>query len=479
MKVLFVASEAVPFMKSGGLGDVAGALPLALRKKLVGVRVVMPLYQEIKQEWKDKMTFLQEIWVPLAWRSQYCGIYEAKVGGITYYLLDNKYYFGRKGIYGHFDDAERFAFFSKASLEILQYLDFEPDVIHCNDWQTALVPMYLNYFYRHAGGCYENLRVVLTIHNIQYQGIFPRDVTEYVLGISKEEFDNGYIEFDGCVNFLKTGILAADWITTVSPSYAQEIQYEFYGHGLHGILRDQQAKLSGIINGIDTNLYNPETDPALFQNYSADDRAGKAVNKANLQTLLNLPENPDVPVIAMVTRLVDHKGLDLLATVLPEILSEDIQLVILGTGDWKYEEMVRRAKQNYPSKVSANITFNSDLAQKIYGGADMFLMPSKSEPCGLSQMIAMRYGTIPIVRETGGLKDTVQPYISWEGSGCGFTFQNYNAWDMLYVIRQAIETYHQKDQWQRLTDNAMKGDFSWDVPAREYLSLYRKLANKR
>lgn len=479
MKVLYVASEAVPFAKSGGLGDVAGALPAALRKKLVGVRVVLPLYQEIRQDLKDQLHFVKEIWVPLSWRSQYCGIFEAKIGGVVYYLLDNQYYFGRRGFYGHYDDAERFAFFSKAVLELLQHIDYEPDVINCNDWQTGMLPFYLNKFYRNINDCYQHLQVVYTIHNIQYQGVFPSDIVENVLGLDWQDYAGGYIQFDNCVNYMKTGIMAATAVTTVSPTYAGEIQNAYYGHGLQGLLQKENAKLSGIINGIDYEVYDPETDPHLFKNYTVETMQEKAVNKTELQKLLNLPVNAEIPMIGMVTRLVDHKGMDLVARVLDEILADDVQLVVLGTGDWQYEEMLRRAAENYPRKVSANITFNSDLAQKIYAGADIFLMPSQSEPCGLAQMIAMRYGTIPVVRETGGLKDTVSPYISWEGRGTGFTFADYNAHDMLYVIRQAEETYRSPQQWKTLMTNAMTQDFSWSGPAKEYLALYRRITGKR
>ncbi len=479
MKVLYAASEAVPFIKSGGLGDVAGALPSALMKKGAEVRVVLPLYQEIPEELKKTMRRIEEIWVPLAWRNQYCGIYEAKVGDVVYYLLDNKYYFGRKGLYGHFDDAERFAFFSRAILHILRYIDFQPDVLNCNDWQTAMAPVYLNRFYRKTGGPYTNLKTVLTIHNIQYQGVFPGSVTEYVLGLPSEEFKNGYLEFDGCVNFLKAGILASDWVSTVSPTYAEELQYAFYGHGLQDILRAEKQKVSGILNGIDCDVYDPAKDPSIFKNYSIDTIEDKAANKTGLQELLGLPVNPAVPVIAMVTRLADHKGLDLVARVLYNILSENVQFVVLGTGDWMYEEQFKKARDSYPQKVSVNLTFNVDLAQKIYAGADLFLMPSKSEPCGLSQMIAMRYGTIPVVRETGGLKDTVKPYIAATGEGCGFTFHDYNAHDMLYVIRQALGLYEQKDAWKHLIENAMRMDYSWNNPAQEYLALYRKITGKQ
>ena len=476
MKVLFAASEAVPFIKTGGLGDVAGALPKALCEKGVDARVILPLYQDIPEKWKSQMNFLKVVWVPLAWRTQYCGVFSLEYEGVTYYFLDNKYYFGRRGLYGYFDDAERYAFFCKAVLEILQHLDFEPDVIHCNDWQTALIPVFLEEFYRKDVPCCQNLRVLFTIHNIQYQGIFPPDITEYVMGMSKENYDNGWLQFDGMVNLMKAAIVSSSWITTVSPTYAQEIQYEYYGHGMQWMLRNEREKLSGILNGIDYTVYDPKTDSHLFANYSARGPKKKEINKAKLQEMLSLPVRPEVPMIAMISRLVEHKGLDLVKYDLEQILEDDVQLVILGTGDYQYEEMFKEAQRKYPSKVSANITFNLDLAQKIYAGADIFLMPSQSEPCGLSQMIAMRYGTIPVVRETGGLKDTVQPY--WEGTGTGFTFTNYNADDMLYVLREAESLYQDKVSWKKLMKDAMNKDFSWNLPAKEYIALYEKISGK-
>ena len=471
MKVLYVTSEAAPFIKTGGLGDVAGALPKSLVQQGVDARVILPLYQDIPENLRNTMTFVKVVWVPLAWRTQYCGVYQAEVDGVKYYFLDNKYYFGRRGLYGYFDDAERFAFFCKAVLEILQHIDFQPDVLHCNDWQTALVPVFLEEFYRKDVPCCRDLRVLFTIHNIQYQGIFSPDITEYVFGMSMEKFDNGWLQFDGMVNLMKAAIVSSAWVSTVSPTYAEEIQYEFYGHGMQWMLRQEKDKLSGIINGIDTDVFNPKTDKHLFENYSARYPKKKAVNKMRLQELLGLPVREDVPMIAMITRLVDHKGLDLVKHVMKELMDDDIQLVILGTGDYQYEELFKEAKREFPAKVSANITFNLDLAQKIYAGADIFLMPSKSEPCGLSQMIAMRYGTIPIVRETGGLKDTVQAY--YEGQGNGFSFAHFNANDMLYVIREAERYFHDKAEWNKIIHNAMSCDFSWKKPTREYMALYR------
>ncbi len=477
MKVLFAASEAAPFIKTGGLGDVAGALPKALCEKGVDARVIMPLYQDIPEKWRSQMTFVKVVWVPLAWRTQYCGVFRIEHDGVTYYFLDTTSEFGRRGLYGYCDDAERYAFFCKAVLEIIQHINFEPDVIHCNDWQTALIPVFLEEFYRKEVACCKELRVLFTIHNIQYQGIFPPEVTEYVIGMSREKYDNGWLQFDGMVNLMKAAIVSSAWISTVSPTYAQEIQYEYYGHGMQWMLRSEKEKLSGIINGIDYTVFDPKTDEHLFANYSARGPKKKELNKAKLQELLGLPVRPEVPVIAMISRLVEHKGLDLVKAVLDGILYDDVQLVVLGTGDYQYEEMFKEAQTRYPNKVSANITFNLDLAQKIYAGADIFLMPSKSEPCGLSQMIAMRYGTIPVVRETGGLKDTVQPYA--DGEGTGFTFTNFNADDMLYVIREAETLYQDKTAWKKLMKNAMSKDFSWNHPAEDYIALYEKITGKK
>lgn len=478
MKVLYAAAEAVPFAKSGGLGDVAGALPAALKGKDVDCRVVLPLYMGIPQALKEQMTFVKEMWVPLSWRSQYCGIFEAQANGVTYYLLDNERYFGRKGFYGHYDDAERFAFFSKAILELLLNIDFAPDVINCNDWQTGLVPYYLNKFYRNADAKFSNLKVVYSIHNIQYQGVFGSEIVENVLGVEWSEYAGGYLQFDNCVNYMKTGILAADRVTTVSPTYSKEIQTPDYGHRLDGLLRQEAAKLSGIINGIDVNFFDPSRDPHLFANYSLEDLSGKKEGKRKLQEMLGLNIREDVPVIAIVSRLADHKGLDLLDAIIADLLGDDIQLVVLGVGEQRYEDLLRWAQSAYPGKVSANLMFDLDLAQKIYAGADIYLMPSQSEPCGLSQMIAMRYGTVPIVRETGGLKDTVQPFIAWEGFGTGFTFASYNAHDMLYVIRQAEETFKDKEKWAQLMKNDMTKDVSWNVPADAYIRLYNEVTGQ-
>lgn len=479
MNVLYAAAEAVPFAKSGGLGDVAGALPIALKEQGADVRVVLPFYQEIPAELKRQASLLKEIWVPLSWRNQYCGIYSAEAGGITYYLLDNKYYFGRKGgYYGYYDDAERFAFFSKAILEMLQYIDFEVDVINCNDWQTGLVPYFLNKFYRHVNDMYAKLQTVYSIHNIQYQGVFSPDIVEYVLGVEWSEYSNGYLQFDNCVNYMKTGIEAANWITTVSPTYAAEIQEPAYGHRLDAMLRNENRKLSGIINGIDTVKNNPLTDPALTAPFSKEDMSGKALNKAELQKELGLEVREDVPLFVIISRLADHKGLDLVAAVLDDMLSGDMQLAVLGVGEKRYEDMFRSAQERYPGKAAARLMFDSKLAQRMYAGADVLLMPSQSEPCGLAQMIAMCYGTVPLVRETGGLKDTVKPFAAPDGDGTGFTFASYNAHDMLFVIRQACGMFGDREAWNKVVANGMAKDVSWTVPAKEYMKLYKKLTGK-
>ncbi len=471
MKVLYAASEALPFIASGGLGDVAGSLPQALRKRLIGCRVVMPLYDGIKQELKDTMKFITNTCVPVAWRRQYCGIFEAKAGGVIYYLLDNQYYFKRDSLYGFYDDAERFAFFSRAILEMLPYIDFKPDIIHCNDWQTALTPVYYSTIYANREG-YENIKTVFTIHNIQYQGVYGEELIDNVVGI--DHAHKNLIEYDGAVNLMKGGIECANAVTTVSPSYANEILDPWFSHGLDPILKERSYKLRGILNGIDVINYDPETDKDIFKNYTSDNMRGKYLNKRELQKLLGLPEKSDTPVMGMVTRLVSHKGLELCKVVLDELLATtDIQLVVLGSGDYQYEEFFRGLAARYPEQVGLCLGFIPDLARKIYAGADIFLMPSKSEPCGLSQMVALRYGTIPIVRETGGLRDSVRD--SGDNEGNGFVFSSYNAHDMLHAIRRAVDGYNDKDGWQILVKRAMESDNSWGKSANEYIKMYKEI----
>lgn len=469
MKVLYATSEALPFIASGGLGDVAGSLPHALRKRLIGCRVVLPMYDTIKQELKDTMKFITHISVPVAWRRQYCGIFEAKYNGVIYYLIDNQYYFKRDTIYGHYDDAERFAFFSRAVLEIIPYIDFKPDIIHCNDWQTALTPVYYSAMYANSPG-YENIKTIFTIHNIQYQGVYGKELLEDVLGIPADKAS--LLEYDGCINFMKGAIECADKVTTVSPSYADEILDPWYSHGLDSILNERRYKLSGILNGIDTVGYDPATDKCIKANFSADDISGKKIDKEELQKEMGLPVKPGVPVIGMVTRLVSHKGLDLVKGILDELLAtSEMQLVVLGSGDYEYESYFRWIAEKYPDKVGLRIGFVPELARKIYAGADMFLMPSKSEPCGLSQMVALRYGTVPIVRETGGLRDSITD--CGDGKGNGFTFKSYNAHDMLDAIRRALTLYY-NGNWNELVLRALNCDFSWGRSANAYIRLYKE-----
>ncbi len=473
MKVLFASSEAYPFAMSGGLADVAGALPKALRRRLVGCRVVMPLYECVSEEMRKNMTFITSITVPVSWRRQYCGIFEARVNGVIYYLIDNQYYFKRQQIYGHYDDAERFAFFSRAVLEILPYIDFMPDIIHCNDWQTAMVPVYLDLFYKYDPA-YSNIKTVFTIHNIQYQGKYGKELINDVLGLPQERSD--VVDYDDCVNLMKGGLISCDRITTVSPTYAHEIRDPYFAHGLDRILNNLDGKLTGIVNGIDTDVYDPATDNMLFANYSADNMSGKAVNKAELQKLLGLPQREDVPVIGIVSRLVEHKGFDLVKCVFEELLSADVQFAILGSGDWVYETFFHEMSLKYPDKVGLRLGFVPDLAHKIYAGADIFLMPSMSEPCGLAQMVALRYGTIPIVRQTGGLNDTISD--SGDGQGNGFTFKLYNAHDMENAVWRAVEGYKDKKGWDILVKRAMACDNSWNVSAGAYIRLYKELLAK-
>ncbi len=471
MKVLYASSEALPFAASGGLADVAGSLPQALRNRKVACRVVMPLYGSISDEMRANMKFITSIMVPVSWRRQYCGIFEAKAGGVIYYLIDNEYYFKRNGFYGHYDDGERFAFFSRAVLEILPYIDFKPDIIHCNDWQTALVPVYYSTLYANKEG-YTGIKTVFTIHNIQYQGKYGKEILGDVFGLGEEYAS--LLHFGDSLNLMKGGIECANKVTTVSNTYAGEILDPWFSHGLDPILKERSYKLSGILNGIDVKNYDPETDKDIFRNYNAKDFSGKAENKAALQELFGLPVRDEVPVMGIVSRLVAHKGLDLVKRIMWELLNlTDMQLVVLGSGDWEYEAFFKELAAAFPDKVGLRIGFIPDMARKIYAGSDMFLMPSKSEPCGLSQMVALRYGTIPIVRETGGLKDTITD--SGDGKGNGFTFKSYDAYDMLDAIGRALSAYWDKENWQKLVARALKCDNSWGKSAKEYISLYESM----
>lgn len=473
MKVLYASSEAYPFAMSGGLADVAGALPKALRRRLVGCRVVLPLYECVSEELRQNMNFITSITVPVAWRRQYCGIFEAKVDGVIYYLIDNQYYFKRPGLYGYYDDAERFAFFSRAVLEILPYIDFKPDIIHCNDWQTALVPVYLNVLYRNSE-LYSGIKTVFTVHNIQYQGKYGYELLNDVLGIP--DYALNILDWDNCLNFMKGAIQEADRVTTVSPTYAREILDPYYSHGLDSILNDVQYKLRGIVNGIDTDVYSPEADKLIYAPFTAEDMSGKEKNKKELLKEVGLTYSKNTAVIGIVSRFVKHKGFDLVKCVFEELLSADVQFVILGSGDWEFETFFHDMAGKYPEKVALRLGFVPELAHKIYAGADIFLMPSQSEPCGLAQMIALRYGTVPIVRETGGLADTISD--SGDGKGNGFTFKSYNAHDMEYAVWRALTGYSDKTGWKVLSERAMKCDNSWAKSASEYIRMYKEILGK-
>ncbi len=473
MKVLFAASEALPFKSSGGLAEVMGSLPAALRRRLIGARVVMPLYDCIAPELRESMKFLTHIVVPVAWRRQYCGIFEARSNDVIYYLLDNQYYFKRgKQIYGYYDDGERFAFFARAVLEILPHLGgWKPDIIHCNDWQSALTPVFQTAFYGQSE-YYQGIKTVFTIHNIEYQGKYGMDILEDVFGLDKQY--RTLVEHDGCVNLMKGGIECADAVTTVSPTYAGQILDPWYSHGLDSILKPRRFKLHGILNGIDTEGYNPATDPAIAVPFSAEEPAGKAADKAAAQRLFGLEEAPRKPLFCVISRLAEHKGIALLRSKLCALLDQtDAQLAVLGTGEWQYENFFRELAKEYPGRVGAIIDFIPAVSRQLYAGADILLMPSKSEPCGLSQMIALRYGCVPIVRETGGLKDSVRD--SGDGEGNGFTFADYDADQLLHTMFRAAEGYKDEAGWQQLVCRAMSCDYGWGKSAGAYIKLYKEL----
>ena len=466
MKILFVSSEAAPFIKSGGLGEVSFALPKELAKsKSNEVCVFLPFYGELKN--LPDIKYLKNFYTPLSWRSLYTGLFTSSVDNVTFYFIDNEYYFARGGLYGYPDDGERFAFFSKAVLESLQYIPFQPDVIHSNDWHTGFIPLFLKAFYPHI-----NAKTVFTIHNIEYQGKADMPFVTDVLG-TPPSFTPA-VEFNSLVNAMKCAIVLSDKVTTVSKTYSCEILYPYFAHGLAGILSENRHKLYGIINGIDTVSYNPKTDTAIPQNYSPADLSGKTVCKRTLQRTLSLPESADTPIVSMVTRLVSHKGMELLEYIGEEMMYTcDIQLVLLGTGNRRFEDYMSYLAYKFPDKVSANIKFDSALARIIYAGSDLHLMPSKSEPCGLSQLIAMRYGTIPVVHETGGLVDTVPPINPETLDGNGITFKVFNAHDMLDAVRRGADFVRDRAKAEKIIKKIMRLDFSWKSPAAEYMALYR------
>lgn len=478
MKILYVAAEAVPFAKTGGLADVAGSLPKALKADGVDVRVIMPKFGKIPEAYRNAMEHVYDGELPVAWRKKYVGLDKYELDGVTYYFVDNEEYFNREGFYGYDDDAERFSFFSRAVLDLLPAMDFWPDVIHTNDWHAGLVNVFLKL--EHMGDArYERIKTVYTIHNLKYQGVFPKDVMPDVLGLDWKYFNNGDLEFYDAVNFMKGGIIYADAITTVSKTYAKEIQYPYFGEHLDGLLRSREQDLSGIVNGIDYSVYNPRTDKYIFETYDEESLDRKLDNKTELQKSLGLPERRNVPLIAIVSRLVEPKGMDLVVRMMDEILQhEDIQLVVLGTGEKRYEDWFKGLAWRYPKKVSVNIYFSNELAQRIYAGADIFLMPSNYEPCGIGQLIALRYGTIPVVRQTGGLKDTVQQYNKYTQEGNGFVFENYNAHEMMYALKRALSFYGNYEIWHKIQLNAVQSDFSWKRSAKEYEALYKRLTAK-
>lgn len=470
-KILFVAAEAVPFASTGGLGDVIGSLPEAIVKtdKNADVRVVLPLHAKVTTETRKEMTKVAEFTVTLAWRNLYCGVWQLKKGGVTYYFIDNEYYFNRSRLYGEYDDAERYAYFCKAVLDMLPEIDFYPDILHAHDWQSALSVVYLRRRYN-----YPNIHTVYTIHNIEYQGVYNFSILGDIFGLS--DADREIMEYDGDINLTKGAIVCCDKLTTVSQKYSEEIRTPFYSYGLYHAINRFAFKTMGIVNGIDYKYYNPYTDPDLPANFSTTRLLkNKAVCKEQLQETLGLTPSKDTPIVAMITRLASHKGVDLVKRVIDEALAtEDMQFVVLGTGEKNYEDFFCELQERYPGRVRALIEFNKALSKRIYAAADLFLMPSKSEPCGLSQMIASRYGAVSIVRETGGLFDTIKPFNPETGEGNGITFVTYNAHDMLDAIRRAIALY-KTPAFKTLRKNAMTTDFSWSASAEKYLAMYREV----
>ncbi len=473
-KVLFVTSESVPFIKTGGLADVAGSLPKCFNKNEFDVRVILPKYMCMAQKWKDQLEYVSHFYMYFCGSEKYVGILKTEQDGITFYFIDNEYYFSGFKPYGDMRwDIEKFIFFDRAALSALPVIGFQPDIVHCHDWQTGLVPVYLKDSFR-GGDFYKNMKSIMTIHNLRFQGVWDIKTIRGISGLSDyyftadklKDFENG--------NLLKGGIVYADYVTTVSSTYANEIKTPFYGEGLDGLMRARSNSLCGIVNGIDYDDYNPATDQMIVSNYNADNfRKEKIKNKRELQKELGLEVDDKKMMIGIVSRLTDQKGLDLIACIMDELCQDGIQLVVLGTGEEKYENMFRHFAWKYNNKVSAQIYYSEQMSHKIYAASDAFLMPSLFEPCGLSQLMSLRYGTLPIVRETGGLKDTVEPYNEYEGKGTGFSFSNYNAHEMLNTIRYAERIYYDKKrEWNKMVDRAMAMDFSWNTSARRYEELY-------
>ncbi|MFC4599238.1 glycogen synthase GlgA [Cohnella hongkongensis] len=475
MKVMFAASEAMPLVKTGGLADVVGALPKALAKQGAEVTVVLPKYGEIPKSIADAAETIAVLEVQLGWRRQYCGIQEVTADGVRFLLIDNEFYFKRGYLYGYGDEAERFAFFCFAVLEMLDKLEAFPDILHCHDWQTGLIPFLLRTRYAHRPG-HRNVRTVFTIHNLQYQGVFSRELLQELLSTGDDSFTPDSLEFYGAASCMKAGLRFADKLSTVSWTYAREIQTERYGEKLDGVIRQRADDLWGILNGIDTDEYDPMSDPHLAVHYR-NSLEKKRENKTALQRELGLPVDPAVPLVGIVSRLTHQKGFDLIGEALPELMKERVQLAVLGSGDPGIEAMLRGALTANRDKLALWFGFNEGLARRIYAASDMYLMPSRFEPCGLSQLIALRYRSVPIVRETGGLKDTVSPYNEHAGTGNGFTFGPPTAHDMLYTIRRALAFYEDAGHWERIVANGAKKDYGWESSARLYCQLYRELVS--
>lgn len=471
LKVLIVATEVNPYAKSGGLGDVIGSLPIELVNKGIDARVVFPKYKTIKKELLKNLTYLDSVVIKQDYREQSASIHTID-SEVKTYLIENDYYFSRDGFYGYGDDYERFSFFSEAVIAFLGVIDFKPDIIHLNDWQTGLVSVYLKDNYNKFL-FYSNIKTLFTIHNLQYQGVFGREVLNSI-NLNDGYFNPDKLEFYGKINYMKAGLTYADAISTVSESYANEIQTSDFGYGLDGILRSRRDDLYGILNGIDLKANDPATDKRIFVNYDINSIDKKVENKSLLQKELNLPVR-DVPMFSIISRLVDQKGLNLIEGIMEELLSKDIQFVVLGTGDGRYEHLFRHMAYRYPDKVSANIFYNEELAQKIYAGSDIFLMPSLFEPCGLGQMFAMRYGTIPIARKTGGLQDTIKHYNYDTGEGNGFLFEDFLSNGLMWAINESLSAYYNKEHFKKIIGNAMSTDFSWGTSADKYIKIYEKL----
>lgn len=475
MSILFASAECAPFFKVGGLGDVAYALPKELVRQGTDIRVVLPLYAAMPQHYQNQLEDVVNFSVMVGWRNQYCGVKKLQMEGVTYYFIDNHYYFNRPNVYGYFDDGERFAFFNLAICEFMEKIEFIPDVLHVNDWHTAMVPVLLKDKY-HWIEKYHSIKTVLTIHNLQFQGVYNPSVLAELFGIGMNTWHESGLKFYDSVNYLKGGIEYSDQITTVSPTYAKEIQTPAYGEQLDGVLRENAWKLQGILNGIDYDLNNPETDPLIPVHFTQKDLSGKMKNKLKLQEKLGLPVNESVPLMSMVTRLTSQKGCDLVLENLETILERSIQVVILGTGDPEIEDAFRYFSEKHPGKLAVRIQFDAGLAQQIYAASDLFLMPSLFEPCGLSQLMALRYGTLPIVHETGGLKDTIIPYNQFTRSGTGFSFSTFSAEVLMQTIDRANALYwDEKETWDSLVQQAMVQDFSWSKSSLLYQKVYEQL----